>query len=162
MPDALSLISTDTIIKSPALNAPSSHSASPRRAESCPSRAPIRSLTRGHSLRSPGLVSLHELGDDEIENGWLHGHGVLRNREPDDILHSLGVCQRCLVAFIRGERCVDQRIEPLTLLFRAQPVLRHAPARGRPPLPSIGTAFNLHAGVRIEAGDDLGSERLCR
>ncbi len=35
----------------------------------------------------------------------------------------------------------------------------------RPDKPALAVerdGFNLHAGVRIEAGDDLGRERLCR
>ncbi len=41
----------------------------------------------------------------------------------------------------------------------------HADADSRPDKPAFGVehdGFNLHAGVRIEAGDDLGRERLCR
>jgi hypothetical protein len=35
-------------------------------------------------------------------------------------------------------------------------------AAGKPALAVEHDGFNLHAGVRIEAGDDLGRERLCR
>src|SRR6267378_4846756 len=43
MPDDFSLSSTDTIVRSPALNPPSSQSALPRRAESCFNRSRTRS-----------------------------------------------------------------------------------------------------------------------
>src|SRR5437660_3245225 len=55
MPDAFSLSSTDTIIRSPALNAPSSQSASPKRTESCFSRSQTRSFTRGRRSLLQGL-----------------------------------------------------------------------------------------------------------
>src|SRR5262245_17930795 len=55
MPDDFSLSSTDTIIRSPALNAPSSQSASPRRADSCFSRSRTRSSTRGKRSSCQGL-----------------------------------------------------------------------------------------------------------
>src|SRR6476469_4495446 len=47
MPDDFNLSSTDTIIRSPALNGPSSQSASPRRRESWPSRNPVMAISLG-------------------------------------------------------------------------------------------------------------------
>jgi hypothetical protein len=41
----------------------------------------------------------------------------------------------------------------------------HADPEDRPDKPALAVerdGFNLHAGVRIEAGDDLGRERLAR
>src|SRR6478752_7417408 len=55
MPDDFNLSSTDTIIRSPALNAPSSQSALPRRAESCFNRSRTRSSTRGRRSLLQGL-----------------------------------------------------------------------------------------------------------
>ncbi len=49
------LISTDTIIRSPALNAPSSQQALPRRRESWPSRSRTRSMTSGMRSAAQGL-----------------------------------------------------------------------------------------------------------
>src|SRR6185437_4009906 len=55
MPDGFSRSSACTIIRSPALNAPSSHSAPPSRTESCSSRWRIRSLTSGRRSPAQGL-----------------------------------------------------------------------------------------------------------
>jgi hypothetical protein len=51
----------------------------------------------------------------------------------------------------------------LTLLPNAEPpVDDHQSARDRPSVAIDHGGFNLHAGLRIEAGDDVGRERLCR
>jgi hypothetical protein len=62
--NARNLSRTDTISKSPALNAPSSQSALPKRAESWLSRSRMRSFTRGKRSAaqswSPKLGVLHD------------------------------------------------------------------------------------------------------
>src|SRR3954466_9941677 len=55
MPDNFGLSSTDTINRSPALNAPLSQSASPKRAESCSNRARTRPSTSGRRSLLQGL-----------------------------------------------------------------------------------------------------------
>src|ERR1051325_11074243 len=61
MPDGFARSSTDTISRSPALNAPSSQSAVPRRAESCFSRARKRSSTSGRRSLAHGLSGSNSL-----------------------------------------------------------------------------------------------------
>src|ERR1700716_2782012 len=61
MPDDFSLSSTDTIIRSPALNPPSSQSALPRRAESCFNRSRTRSSTRGRRSLLQGWQSVESM-----------------------------------------------------------------------------------------------------
>ena len=93
MPDGLSLSSTDTIIRSPALNAPSSQSASPRRAESWFSRPRTRSSTSGRRSVAPGLVALEDLGGYELEDRRLHR--VERGKHPRDRARpSIGVVRQ--------------------------------------------------------------------
>src|SRR5437868_133927 len=55
MPDGFNLSSTETIIRSPALNAPSSQSALPRRRDSWSSRSRMRSSTMGSRSARQGL-----------------------------------------------------------------------------------------------------------
>jgi hypothetical protein len=74
MPDDFSLSSTDTIIRSPALNARSSQSASPRRAESWFSRPRTRSSTSGNRFSYQGLSPSSSLA---FENSRTVGSTVL-------------------------------------------------------------------------------------
>ena len=69
-------------MRSPALNAPSSQSASPKRAESWTSRSRMRSLTRGMRSSAQGLSPSSELGGYEFEDRRLHG--VERGEHPGD------------------------------------------------------------------------------
>src|SRR4051812_23063401 len=71
MPEALSRRITDIVKRSPALNAPSSQSASPRRSESAPSRARRRSWTKGQALLVPALGALHQHGYSKIDDRRL-------------------------------------------------------------------------------------------
>src|SRR5262245_52895712 len=82
MPDDFTLSSTDTIIRSPALNAPSSQSASLRRAESCFSRSRTRSSTRGKRPACQGLSPLKQLGGAKFKDRRLHR--VDRGEHPSD------------------------------------------------------------------------------
>src|ERR1700733_12944067 len=83
MPDGLNRSSTATIIRSPALNTPSSQSALPRRPESSLKRARMRSWTRGRGGGGgPGLVALHELDGYEIKDRRLNR--AKRGKHPCD------------------------------------------------------------------------------
>src|SRR6202035_4646221 len=82
MPDGFNLSSTDTIIRSPALNAPSSQSASPRRAESCFNRSRTRSSTRGRRSLLQGLSRSRSLAVCEFKDRRLHR--VERGKHPCD------------------------------------------------------------------------------
>src|SRR5690242_17093485 len=74
MPDNFSLSSTDTIIRSPALNAPSSQSALPRRTDSWPSRLRTRSSTRGRRSLLQGLSPSRSLA---VASSRIAGSTVL-------------------------------------------------------------------------------------
>jgi hypothetical protein len=74
MPDDFSLSSTDTIIRSPALNPPSSQSALPRRAESCFNRSRTRSSTRGRRSLLQGLSPSRSLA---VASSRIAGSTVL-------------------------------------------------------------------------------------
>ncbi len=82
MPDPSNRRSTCTIIRSAALKAPSSQSASPRRSESSPSRWRMRSLTRGRRCSDHVLSRFHEFGDLEIDDRRLHR--TQRGKHPRD------------------------------------------------------------------------------
>src|SRR5881227_3391832 len=69
-------------MRSPALNAPSSQSASPRRAESWTSRSRMRSLTRGRRSSAQGLSPSANLAVTSSRIGGLHG--VERGKHPGD------------------------------------------------------------------------------
>src|SRR5262249_49823565 len=77
MPDDFNLSSTDTIIKSPALNAPSSQSALPRRAESCFNRCRTRSSTKGRRSLFQGLSPSSSLA---VPSSRVGGSTVLSAR----------------------------------------------------------------------------------
>jgi hypothetical protein len=92
---------------------------------------------------------------------WLRRHGYLDERGPEDRSNetptqtALDACAaiaigRGTVASLPREGVGDET---------------HGELPERPDKPVLAVerdGFNLHAGVRIEAGDDLGRERLCR
>src|ERR1700704_3676037 len=74
MPEGFSLSSTDTIKRSPALNAPSSQSAAPRRTESWFSRPRTRSSTSGRRSLLQGLSPSRSLA---VPSSRIGGSTVL-------------------------------------------------------------------------------------
>jgi hypothetical protein len=65
-PERASRRSTVTIIRSPALNAPSSQSASPSRRKVRPAAQRTRSSSMGRRCRVPGLVALDDRGQPSV------------------------------------------------------------------------------------------------
>jgi hypothetical protein len=92
---------------------------------------------------------------------WLGRHGYLDDRPIEDrsseppLQTALDAC--AAIAMGRGHIA--------TLPREGEQQEAHADAENRPDKPVLVVeqdGFNLHAGVRVEAGDDLGRERLCR
>jgi hypothetical protein len=92
---------------------------------------------------------------------WLRRHGYLDERPLDErsneppLQTALDAC--AAIAVGRGQ---------VSILPNAE-APEEADDESAPDKPAVAVAFdrdgyNLHAGVRIEAGDDLGRERLCR
>jgi hypothetical protein len=87
---------------------------------------------------------------------WLRREGLLdggRSDGADDRQSALDAC--AAIAIGRGQVAVLANAD-------AQPHDAHDEAPEGPSLAVDLDGFNLHAGVRIAAGDDLGRERLCR
>ncbi len=89
---------------------------------------------------------------------WLRRHGHLDERPLEDrsneapVQTALDAC--AAIAMARGQTA--------TLSNQGEPENDHQSVPGKTSVAVDRDGFNLHAGVRIEAGDDAGREKLCR
>jgi hypothetical protein len=89
---------------------------------------------------------------------WLRRHGHLDERPLEDRSNeapeqtALNACAS--IAMARGQMA--------TLANENEPEHDHSSLPGKTSVAVDRDGFNLHAGVRIEAGDDVGREKLCR
>jgi hypothetical protein len=84
---------------------------------------------------------------------WLRRRGLLGEGVEEDRQTALDAC--AAIAIGRGQVTTLPNVDALA----------HDPDPASPDGPALAVdldGFNMHAGVRIAAGDDLGRERLCR
>src|SRR5262249_1961324 len=159
MPEDFHLSSTDTIIRSPALNAPSSQSASPRRAESCFSRLRTRSSTKGmRSLfqdlspsSSEAVASSRVGGSTRVGaghnplSGAGPGIGIVRQQARmaiGDMGHDRSCLEQREIAFLIGRNLAER-------MKRQMRGLLHRTERNKANLVRLAHFFKRPANARI-------------
>jgi hypothetical protein len=113
-----------------------------------------------HPAPAPTLEELEAIARraERRSLAWLRRRGYMEERPLEDRSNE-SPAQTALDA------CADIAMGPGHTAILSHPDTSdqdHGPARGKAAFTVDRNGFNLHAGVRIEAGDDLGRERLCR